>query len=556
MNQTLESAPRQREALRIAQLVSAGLCLLPWLQLVQLDFERSAMPLAFGPSLALGWRQITHAWLRLTEPRAGRIFLGGVALVITLSTLLAAQPAAALVQAANLCVLGLLALLVSELLRVAPLASRWLLGGIIGGGLCGVASLAAGWFVQPDPRTALPHLITWLYPHPRHIGLHLLPGAVIAPILAANSATRVQRGALLTVSALLATGLVWSGGRMPLLSAAAAALWVTALPPAGLRRQNIAFAYLAAFGTGFIASTFFWTTHDDFGWWRFARTVQAASDVNQLTSQRIDIWRACIPFFLERPWLGHGLDGYRFLNPKMDGQQPHNFLVQTALSLGASGLLLLAVSVAAILHRLRRAAPDAQFAAAGVVIIALLVGSLFDGTLYHALSTSAFALVCGFGLSLVPINRAPATRGIRFRLLGLAAGSATGVILLHALVFFATAVAQPPASPDAPLARIVRQFPSTTFGLNRWLDAWAPSNPDVALEWARWAQKHSAYAFVFHAWSARHLASQGLLEEARREAAAFEATRPGAFREALMSRPSGPAPITASPPEKSSATTQ
>jgi hypothetical protein len=87
-------------------------------------------------------------------------------------------------------------------------------------------------------------------------------------------------------------------------------------------------------------------------------------------------------------------------------------------------------------------------------------------------------------------------------------------------------------------------FPSSTFGLWRWLDEWQTSHPGTGLEWARWAQTHSASPHIFHIYAARLLVATGDREGAKNEllaaaASAHWSTRPSieAMLQELQSLP-------------------
>lgn len=524
----------------LAALVVLGTLALPLLQLVSIDFERTAAALAFAPALILGWRLWSaEAGRWLVSPRARAFWILGTALVL-LSVSFADQPAPALVQAANGVALLCLALLASALVRAEPRAARWLLLGIIGGGLLGTLTLAWPWLVHPDPRHAPSDVFYWLYPHIRHIGLHLLPAAALAPVLLAGATSPRARLALWLVAGTLATALVWSGGRTPLLGIAAAGatvFWHASRP----QRRPLILAYALVFIAGALACTLFWTANGGFGWWRAVQTTLDAGSANELSSRRVDIWKACVPFITDSPWLGHGPDGYRFLSPKMDAQQPHNVFVQWALAGGIPGLLLGLAAIARLLWRpLRRAAearPPAETLAAIAVVAAIAAAGLTDGSLYHILSTHAFALAAGLVLAR-PGSPAPApapataavisAAGARLSL-GLALFAA-GVLALHAWLF-SQLIAPSPPTPTSVAARVLQAFPSTTFGFDRWLDAWEPQDPKVALEWTQWAQRHSAYAWLYHLRAAQLLARHGFHEAARIEFHRYETTQPKAFRQ-------------------------
>ena len=529
----------------LAILVVLGTLALPLLQLASIDFERTAAALSFGPALFFGWRLWTaEAGQWLAHPRARVFWILGSALIV-LSVAFADQPAPALVQAANGVVLLCLALLAAALARIEPRTTRWLLFGILAGGLLGTLTLVWPWIVHPDPRNAPAVTFFWLYPHIRHVGLHLLPAAALAPVLLAGASSARARLALWLVAGVLATALIWSGGRTPLLGIMVAAAFTFWHAPSSQRRSLVV-AYTLVIVAGFVACTFFWTTTGAFGWWRAVQTTVNAGNANELTSRRIDIWQACVPFITDSPWLGHGPDGYRFLNPKMDAQQPHNVLVQWALACGIPGVLLGLGALARLLWRpLRRASeirPSTETVAAVAVIAAIAAAGQTDGTLYHVLSTHAFALAAGLVMArngfAAPASESPhpptintaAIISIGARLSLSLAVAAAGALALHAWLFNQLTARAAPA-PTSVAARMLRAFPSTTFGFDRWLDAWEPRDPKGALEWTQWAQRHSAYAWLYHLRAARLLARHGFQEAARIEFHLYETTKPNAFRQ-------------------------
>jgi hypothetical protein len=105
------------------------------------------------------------------------------------------------------------------------------------------------------------------------------------------------------------------------------------------------------------------------------------------------------------------------------------------------------------------------------------------------------------------------------------------VLAWHAWLFHALVAGAPPAGPESVAARAVRFFPTTTYGLWNWLDAWHRSDPDAALAWARWAQSQAPNPSMFHIRAAQYLQLRGdssaaLAEMNLAEAKAHSLTRP------------------------------
>jgi hypothetical protein len=95
---------------------------------------------------------------------------------------------------------------------------------------------------------------------------------------------------------------------------------------------------------------------------------------------------------------------------------------------------------------------------------------------------------------------------------------ASGALLgLHSYLVACMAYPPAPAGPDAPAARLLRVFPSTTFALHGWLNAWRTTHPDVVLEWSQWAQRESDNPSEFHVYAAVLYSERRDFASARRE---------------------------------------
>ncbi|HVU34635.1 MAG TPA: O-antigen ligase family protein, partial [Opitutaceae bacterium] len=337
-------------------------------------------------------------------------------------------------------------------------------------------------------------------------------------------------------------GLLWSGGRAPALALAAGLfVWFVLRPD---HRGALVRAVALQLVGGLLLSLALWTPRPELGWWHaLRRTATAAEDAStsELTSTRSDFWRSTIHRAELRPWFGHGPDAYRYTTPKLDGQQPHNFLLQLWMDIGIAGAVpwlgLLAVAVWRAQRRVRSAAvaprddtgqrppPDlaavASAAWLGIAMASLACG-LLDGVFYHLLAFLPAMLALGIGLDPgVDVAIEGARAAARFAATVIAA--AVAILVLHSVVFYELALAPPPR-PDAWPARLVRSFPSTTFGLWRWLNDWQRTAPDSVLPWTRWAERHSASQPFFHVYAAQVLQGRGDLNGARAELLRARAT--------------------------------
>lgn len=487
---------------RASGWLAAALIVLPFLQALPIDLDRTA-PLLLLPALWLGRRELGAAVASWGEAKPWiQLSLGLTILGVALSVMFAVHQAPALVMAATWVVLGAAAVLASRLVQLHPGAGRRLLAGIAVGAAAGTVAVWLLWSGQGGGRMPL-------YAHHRHLGLHTIAGAVATTVLLLRAEGRAARLGWFAAGALTWGGLLWSGGRAPLVAVIGSlAAWFWLQPGPG--RTRLAQWSAAQLAAGLALSAAFWTTQPELGWWHaFRRTASATQtrSVSQLTSTRNEFWREAAAHAASTPWLGRGPDAYRYLVPKLDGQQPHNLVLQLWLDLGLVGgipaLALLAGGIVAGAKAWRKGGdPEADWAA---MLIALAAAAMLDGVFYHVLTLLPASLALGIVLRPVASEVTPASTMFTRVLPTTAVAVATAVLAVHAALFHALAVAAPPAGPRTVAARVLRGFPSTTFGLWTWLDAWHRTSPDEALAWARWAQAHAPNPALFHIRAAQYL---------------------------------------------------
>jgi O-antigen ligase len=502
------SAPARWSPATLA--TAAALVALPLWQLATIDFDRTAV-LTFLPALWLGRDALAAAWQRLPLRSWLALWIAG-ALVLSLA--LSPHPAPATTMAANWLLLGTVGLLVNGLVARDPADGRRLLGALAGGALVGCVVVMGGWSLAGGGL--LP-----LYAHHRIFGLHLIGGAVAsAALLATVSPARRGRVAWLAVGGVVWAGLLWSGGRAPVLAVLAALGGWIAVASSALRRQLL-LAVALLLPLGLVLSALLWTDQPELGWWHAwnrggAATAPGETAVARFTSTRSEFWSAALGHAREHPWIGRGPDSYRYLTPKLDGQQPHNFLVQLLLDLGIAGALPVLLALGGLAWRGSRQALGARGENGGAPWLAVAAAStlagLLDGVFYHVLPLTS--LVVGLSLAATPTTVTTVTR----RRWGLALSAAAIVVLVvHAAEFRLQFIEAPPDTPRDWRARLVRTWPSTTLGLPRWLDRWRTENPEATLAWATWAQDHSPSANYFHLYAAQLLLEKGDRPAAERE---------------------------------------
>jgi hypothetical protein len=366
--------------------------------------------------------------------------------------------------------------------------------------------------------TAVPH-----YQHIRLFGLHMLVGTVAALAWIIAAAPRSHERMLAYAAGVISCGgMLWSGGRTPLAGVAAGlVIWFWYAPR--LERQVLVRAVLVVVLGGALLSFLRWSPEPYLGWWgAFARTT-AATSVDELSSTRLSFWSVTWHEILRAPWIGHGADTYRFILPKQDGNQPHNWILQFLHDFGVLGAVPLGWLLLRQAYRglAGRGVQDegeiirSRRAAAGALTACLAAG-LLDGVFYHVIILLPAALLAGIA-GAAP--RGKAVREARWYAAawGSLAVTSAMVLGLHSYLFAALLLPPAPSGPDSPAPRLLRAFPSTTFAVDRWLNAWRRTHPEAVLEWIHWAQAHSDNPAPLHVYAALFYVERGDLASAARE---------------------------------------
>ncbi len=528
--------------------IAAGLGVLPFLQALPTDQDRIAPLLIFLPVLwgcRHGASRFAPRFPRLTSLE--QLLIGWLALATVIAVAVSRHAAASLVMVGGWILLARFSLEAAFLARREPRAARVWLEALVAG--CAVAAVSAlvSYAIEGND-------VMFPYPHHRLIGFSTIVGVCAAsyllvtcrksegrdtrpagPGLSSDTGPKAegaetdgqaarpypQQGKLrfsllfLGATAIWTAGL-WSGSRGPL-AALTGAFFVWFLrSPAG-ERWRLTWLTALPFALGLGLATIIPSHGAYLGVWNAVERTTAATaagSLSEMSSTRSDFWLASWHHFLTAPGFGLGPDAYRYLTPSMDGLQPHNFLLQWLLDFGVFGALPLLAVAWLVLKRGWSASAGNEIQPWAAIFTASLLSGSLDGNLYHFLGLFPAMLAAGFCLSADnPVEpRCEATRFVR-SLAAVATGLAVVLCLGFTVLQSVISFAPTPQNWDAPLARSLRAFPVTTFGVSRevsrWVTDWTEHQPADALAASRWAQDNTSIAFLFHLHAAQILQRQG-----------------------------------------------
>ena len=518
-----QNTPPSRAAVSWCAVVVA---VLPFLSNLPVDYDRFA-PLLFVPALWFRAAASASACDARCETIDRWLLIASAAVAIA-AALMAARPAPALVGSATWACILVGAVVARRCARDAACV-RLLLGAVALGAAAGCLAIWITW----TPGTAVNEFAH--YGHARLFGLHMMIGT-IAGISWWCMAPRIRREHWLAclVAVTNCGGMLWSGGRAPLFAViGGVTLWLIFAPASARRRIFRCIAVV--FAGGLLLSCLHWSPEPYLGWWSAIARSAAATSADELTSTRLSFWHVTWTQILDSPWFGHGADAYRFIHPKQDGNQPHNWPLQLALDVGLLGALPFGALLLRQAWRGLRADIHPPLAAnpqqvAAVAFTVCLIAGLLDGVFYHAVLLMPAALLAGAAGCPLGSSTCLIPRLVR-RSAQISIIVACALLALHAFLFFQLWAAAPPRDPKDFRAQLLRNFPSTVSGIDRWLSAWDQQQPEVALAWARWAQGQSDHPEPLHVYAAillcrYHQFDAAKLELERAQVTAHQRARP------------------------------
>lgn len=505
-------------------LLAAALVGLPWSYRVEWDSNRVAV-LTFVPALVAGWRLVgrsANEFLRASPVIAGAALIFGASILV--ATAQTNHLAASIVAAAGWTLTALVALLVRQQIRENARATLRLAGALA---LSGALATALHWLRWRSGE----HIQTAFYVYYRLMGLHALGSAFAAVVMVYHTRTAPLASRLIWVVVGIVAwgGLLWTGSRSPLIGLGVGlALWWILFRGAGRARLAGCVALLAL--SGLAVSYAFYSPDRGIGWWHVWERSVPTQDAKTLTSNRSDFWAGAADHVAASPWFGYGPDAYGFLTPPLEGAQPHNVVLQVLLDVGAVGALALLGLVIVVLWRAAQTPPAGEGVPRewlGLAVASLVSGQL-DGYFFYPLAL--LPSVVAFGACAAAVAR-PAVEDRGAFALAAGASLATAVLAFHVWLFQQVVHRPAPATPDALVARAWRIFPSATYNVDFWIDAWEKPFPAEALAISRLASRNAQAPDFFRVKTALILARRGehraaIAELERAHAEAGPAHRP------------------------------
>jgi O-antigen ligase len=479
--------PHTRLCFAPALALAFAFIVLPICLLSPFDSDRT-LPLLFLPAVWLGWK--------ISRPVAPAVLVLSLAVFAALlvSTAFAAHSARALVSVSAVTWVIAGGMVARNLAPCLP-AVRLVLGGIalgaaIGGGM--VLAGAGGSYM--DFPT---------YWGARIFSMHQYAGAVAGlGWLALRPATRGASLAALALTAAACVGLASSGSRAPVVGLALTlACWLWR--GAGADRRLLVRTVPVLAGFALLLSWWIGSPYATMGWWSAVSRTTSAASLADVASGRAYFWPVVWNQVWDSPWIGHGADAYQYIQPRLHGAQPHNALLQWLYEYGLAGTIPIALLLVLGLARLLRReplpeGPERTFRVWSCAALAgALAYSLFDGVFYHMVAFMPFAVFAGFALGGGDSCPAPVSPLRWHRVLRPGLLAALLAILLHGWLGLMLLRAGK-VEPDSPPARLLRAFPSTTFGLNNWIQQWRQTHPEVVMDWITWAQSASNQQPEYH----------------------------------------------------------
>lgn len=183
----------------------------------------------------------------------------------------------------------------------------------------------------------------------------------------------------------------WSGSRSSLVGLGAGLMMMIIFIEN--KKINI-FLMILIMITSFLMSTMYSVKDSMLGFYKaFERSL--TSDVNAMTSFRVDLYKKIFEYILNRPGFGYGGEAVRNYIVDINGfslAQAHNLILQILLEFGFVGLLSFFWVLITLLKSIKYNNINYKNIILYAVILHLIVSSFFNGGFYYVSTLSLFCL--------------------------------------------------------------------------------------------------------------------------------------------------------------------
>jgi O-antigen ligase len=142
--------------------------------------------------------------------------------------------------------------------------------------------------------------------------------------------------------------------------------------------------------------------HPAYGLGRILGSAANSQNLNDLSSNRIEIWIMTAERMMTHPWFGWGIDQYRLSWPEGTSgvRNPHQSILQLLFATGVAGAFALAMIVIPFARRIPVHYVEPWQWAAGAFLVSGTMYGLYDGFFYYAYPTMIYLLSATMLLTL------------------------------------------------------------------------------------------------------------------------------------------------------------
>lgn len=184
---------------------------------------------------------------------------------------------------------------------------------------------------------------------------------------------------------------VWTASRGAILAILVASLFAVFFTK---DRKTLAVIILVAFVIALSLAAALPVPHEAYGLERLLGITIHSSDLNELSSSRVQIWQETVKKIAVHPWAGWGIDQFRFAGPEMTLgiRHPHQSTLQLVFATGVAGAVAITLIAIPLIRNWPRNLVSPPHWAAGSYVIAGTVYGLYDGFFYYTYPVMIFLM--------------------------------------------------------------------------------------------------------------------------------------------------------------------